>query len=201
MVSPVEWVKAHTVIAAAIGVVAVIGVGGTAAAVVGTTQADVIVAEPTSTDVPTSAPVEPSATPEEATVTEPGSTVEGGTTQDNTGQDSPTQEVAPQVTPEPAPAPPPPPAVPDAPTGVSIFSNGDGTFGVSWASANLNGATLAYYWVDVVNPAYTNGDRTTLSGTYLTLAPTPGRNCVVVAAVTTEGVTGNTAGPICTDLW
>lgn len=80
---------------------------------------------------------------------------------------------------------PPAPPVPDAPY-PSVYSDG-ATFTVSWGTPNMNGATLAYYWVDVTNASYSTGDRhTPVYGN--SISTNLNYPCAVIGIVTTEGV-------------
>lgn len=191
----IEWIRTHVVATAAIGAMIVAGSGGAAAiAVSNAPQSDVVEAITTPTPDPLTLPTQS----DDPTITPTAAPNTGGDTQPPSGGDdtptTPPVVVTPTpVTPE--PEPPAPPPTPGAPTSVNI--TGDGTnFTVTWGTPNMNGATLSHYWVDITNPSYTTGDRyTPIYGN--TLSGSHTLTCVVVAAVTTEGVQGQTAGPYC----
>jgi hypothetical protein len=63
----------------------------------------------------------------------------------------------------------------------------------------MNGTIFDHYWVDVTDSGYTHGDRQTpILATSIQVSNVPSdTNCVFIAAVTTTGVQGDVAGPVC----
>lgn len=188
-----QWIRGHIATTAIIGGLLVVGGTGAAVAVVSTQPprvSDTSAATSdggTESDAPTTGPT--------STPTKPLTLTGGQVEQDAPGEqgtpgggstpNEPAPVVVPEPAPEPAPEPPPAPPVPDAPY-PSVYSDGV-TLTVSWGTPNMNGATLAYYWVDVTNASYSTGDRhTPVYGNSITT--NLNYPCAVIGIVTTQGV-------------